>query len=569
LHVLLAAGAGAQDQDVERIEVRVTAVSGEAVYLDQGREARIEVGDTVELRPPGRPLLVGRIEALSRTSSRAGFVDPPSSVRVGQRGEVLVPLARLRPAEEPQAPVESVEPVEPEEPPGEAEPPVVQEGPPRPDAPEHPEWEHPPEEWDEDVPLLAPAHVRPREERPRRTTGRLYTRFSVTRDDSFEEQRFTSSITGVDLETENPFGRGGVFDLRTEYSWRNSDTDGGQDETERRARLDRASYRWGGVRGQPQAWRVGRFLHGEFPELGLVDGAELVHRFEGGSRMGVSLGLLPEPSDEQASGEDLEASVFYRYVADEKESLALGAALQKTWHEGSADRDLLITTLDAFPTSLTSVHASAWLDYYTSGDDLKSSGFELTQLDVSGTLRTEGGHGLSAFVRHQKWPDVERDEFQSVSAGKISDGYVTRYGVNGWAQTSEHTRLSVRADQWEDDEDSGGSGNLRLALRDVLFDRGEVTLETFGSTGSFNDVLGVRVGATKTIDRGRLGLSWHAAEYEQEDFVGGQSEILQHTVRGSCDLLFGQKWDVSIYVDDRFGDDQDSQSVGFYLQRRL
>jgi len=68
------------------------------------------------------------------------------------------------------------------------------------------------------------------------------------------------------------------------------------------------------------------------------------------------------------------------------------------------------------------------------------------------------------------------------------------------------------------------------------------------------------------FDTGFLRLAWDAANYG--DFDGDQDDVLQHIVRGSYDTTFGD-WDFSVYAEGRLGDEQDSQTVGFFLQRRF
>jgi hypothetical protein len=381
--VLLAAGARAQD-GARRVEVHVTAIAGGSVYLDLGREAGIEKGDEVRLFPVGAPEVAAEVRAVSKSSARAALLGPLDGLVVGDRGEVLVPVERAVSDAAPEG--------------GDAPPPAppVYAPPGQGEVPEHPPWEHPPETWSDDVPLLAPVVAYEAEDRPTRMSGRIYEVFDWVRDQEAGDRRYLSSRTGVDLRWDDPFDRAGALDVDLElYHRRAEDDDGDEDETE--LRVDRLSYAWGGGRDARTRWQVGRFLQHEFPEFGVVDGAEVGYRFDSGHRLGASVGLMPEWKDDLPTGDDMQAALFYRWVSDEEETLALGAGYQKTWHEGDADRDLIVLTGDYHPSAFTWLYGSAWVDLYSGDDELKS-GAELTQLQLNATHRFEGGHGIGAFL---------------------------------------------------------------------------------------------------------------------------------------------------------------------------
>ncbi len=528
LGLLLARPSFAQEHDV-RVEVVVTAVSGGEVYLNRGSDEGLRVGDRVELLPDAGARLIGTIRSLSRASSRATFDGGVSGVPIGTRGEVLVPADRERDT----AAIE---------------------------------WSHPPLEWNDETPLLAPVASRPPEERDMRVRGRSYLSYD-TSDDRENDQRFTSARGGIDLEFENPFARGGRLAIDLDYFARDVELSGGSDDSDTRFRVDRLSYRHGVLRGRSSGYEVGRFLHGTFPELGVIDGFEYTRRLASGNVVGASAGFLPLPSDEMRTGDDLAASAFYRYVSGEEERLVLGAALQKTWHKGAADRDLLVGTVDFHPSSQSLVYATALVDYYTSGDDLKTSTLELTQLHAGANWRFYGGHGVGGFVSHLKWPDVDREEF-SVPDATVRDGFVTRVGTNAWVATSKRTRVDARIAKWNDESDAdGGDGSLRLTLRDVLYARGTVTLEAFANTGEFSDSSGFRVAASRRFTSGFLRVDWSSTELDQEDFIGGQRVLGRDSVRASYDWDVAPGWGFSAYVESITGDEQDARGLGFNLQR--
>ena len=60
-------------------------------------------------------------------------------------------------------------------------------------------------------------------------------------------------------------------------------------------------------------------------------------------------------------------------------------AVQYLEEQPHQDRNLIVTTLDWNPDDQLSVFGSAWIDYYTSSDDVKGEGVELTNVRASGS----------------------------------------------------------------------------------------------------------------------------------------------------------------------------------------
>jgi len=534
-----------------RVEFEVTAVSGSELYLDQGREALLQPGDRVRVFPAEGPARSGRIVSVARTSARASLDEGLDGLQPGLRGAVWIPRTRLEEAERNAAG---------EKPATEPVAPPVGEEPRR--VPEHPPWSAPPEEWSVAQPLLAPAHGLAPEERPRRFRAELFSALDLTRDDAGDEPRDLAATTlGFSSRLENPFRHGGELHLEAELYARSSELDG-ESEQDSRFRLERASYAWGGVRGARDRGEVGRFLQREFPEFGFLDGVEYV-RASGPHRLGASFGFLPLPDDTFSSGDDLGAALFYRRASDEARTFSFGGGYQKTWHEGAADRDLLVGELELHPGERTSLFASTLVDLYTSGDTLKSSGPEVTQLFLNATHRSARGHGAGLFFSHLRFPELARDEFDDVTAADIADDVNDRYGTDGWLALGESLQLYGRVEAWSDQDDSGSGLRARVTRRD-LFARGETLgLELYTNTGKFSDALGLRASARWRLERGAFDLAWDATQYTQDAV---DEDLLQHALRGQYDLALGA-WYLALYLESRFGDDQDALSLGFLLQR--
>ena len=532
--VVLVAGLNAQDSEVHRIPVRVTAVQPQRAWIDAGSDGGLAIGDRVQLFPNGQPMLECTVRGITRNSARIEW-DGLAVLTIGTMGEGLIPVDRAAAG----APAAALP------------------------------WTQAPEQFDPNQPLLAPAQGLSNAERERRWSGRVFASGDWTRADVGGSQDYMLARTGLDLTVENPFGRGGALEFDGELYHRAQSLYDAGDDSQTHGRVDQLSAWWGGVRGDERRVEVGRFLQHEFPEFGLLDGGEVTWRTGDGNRFGVSAGMLPEVDPERTTGEDVAVSAYYRYVVGEDEHAALGAGVQKTWHRGSADRDLVIVNGHWRDGKHWSVYGSTWVDFYTSDDVTKSAGPELTQAFANLSYTFDNGFLLGLNASQVRWPELLRLELPPLTSTTLSDGVVTRIGLNASKSLTPKLRLSGRFDQWEDHDDSGFNAELRTGLRDTLYERGEVFASLFGAQGKYSDFMGLRLGAMGFTGLGTWRLDYETAQAQQIDFSGDQEDLLQHLVRASFDLVFGTDWSLSLRAETRFGDEQDSQAAGFFLQRRF
>jgi hypothetical protein len=539
---LCLAQAALQDPKLpDRVEVRVVASSGGSLYLDKGSADRLEAGDRVIFYPLGGGAVEATLHSVSRSGSRCQPAADAPAVDLGTRGEVFVPKERGRPRD----PAPSV--------------------PPR--APEHPPWAHPPLAWDEKMPLLGTASRSAPDERPIAARGRAYTQYLTTQNrQGGVENTYALARAGAYVEMDNLLGDGGLFRAQGEVYRRDSDLAAGEDVTVERGRLDRLSYIWGDHEGEPWRLELGRFFQNAFPELGLLDGAEgrlrTTHH-----RVGLSAGELPDRLHGLRWSDDLQASASYEFSVNAREDLVAGVAYQATWHEGDRDRDLLLGKVYGTPLESVTVYAAVWLDYYGAHDDFKSPGFEVTEAHAQAVWRFAPGQGLGVHALRVRTPQILRDEFDLLIAPIILENHVQRFGLTSWHALGTHLHADTRLDRWKDQNgDEGVTGELRLALRNLALDPGEIAAAVYRVDGVFTEGSGVRFSATRHFDALSVSVTYDVGRYT---FAEDPEERLEQSVHATVDVALGAAWTLSAFANAGFGDEQDYTSVGLYLQKRF
>ncbi len=535
--LMATAGANAFAQDADTVEVRVTGVSGETVFLDQGRDAGVAIGDRVLIYSRAHGILAATVRAVSRTGSSCTLDAGTLAVEIGARGEVLA----NRPQPEAKKPQDR-------------------------ETPEHPPWKNPPEEWDKENPLLAPAFSRRPEERPTQFIGRAYLRGAYVSDQVVNHNTYTVARAGLDLTVINPVSWGGAAHVRAEGNYYATKLEEGDDTSDTEPRVDTLSYEWGGLRGQPLHVEIGRFLHDELPQLGSVDGAEVSYLF-GSFRVGGSAGWMPDAKRTVTLTEDLEGSLYARLTLGAREEFSAALAIQKTWHEGEADRDAALVAFDFTPSQWLSMSASAWVDWYTSDEVVKDAGFELTEAHASAIYRLNMNHGVGLFYTRIQRPDVLRDELEPEVAEFLKKNLSTYYGAYTWHRLSAHVLVDTRVSPWIDvNGENGISGEARLALQNLLFDKGEIALAAYYTDSAFSTGPGARLSVSRLFAPVYATVWYDIARYE---YPATERTALQQWVHLSLDAALSETWSASLTGDYRFGDDQDSYSFSFSLEKRI
>ncbi len=536
-----------QADDTVSVAVQVTEVSGESIFLDQGRDSGISVGNRVLLYSRTHGILSGSIRAASGKSSNCRLDAGSLAVEIGTRGEVFVPK-RLPTAETP-----GVE---------------------KPSRPEHPPWTHSPQDWNSDTPLLMPAFSRSASERPAEITGFTFVRGSYTTNQFGAGNEYVLGEVGLDASILHVAPGEGVIKIRTEYFYQTARLDGAPDTRESDPRLDWFSCVWGGLRRDTYRAEVGRFLQSEFAELGVIDGAEGAAKVGDHWHLGGSIGAMPDYRRHFEITRDYQGTVSGKFVSGSHEEFSIGLAYQKTLHEGTWDRDLFLMTAEFIPTSSFSARASVWLDYYTGSELVKSAGVELTEAHAYASYRFDLDNNVGAFFSRNRRPDVLRDELVPPGeqptpevAEMLKQNLSIYYGVYSWHRLSKTLVGDTRVSAWSDQTHrTGVSGEAHLGFQDLLADKGEVGFTAFYTDGIYTRGPGARLTYSHLVAPVSIYAWYEAAWYENTTTLESD---LQQSLHLSVDAALSDTWSLSVSADYRFGFQQDSVSFLISIMKRI
>jgi hypothetical protein len=548
LPVVCASPVAAQIEEMINVSMRVISTEPRIAVVDHGSVDGLALKDRVTFRTRTGARVEGTIVRVDARTAGVELDDPTVSLPAGTRAEARVPKARL-----------SV-PIPP--PPPAAVPTTA----PDQAVPEHPPWERADDEWTQDQPLLSQIRpFRPYERQPR-TIGRVYSILDYIYNTEGERSD-TFARLGTDLTFENIFHQGGTLHFDAEENYRNTDVPDDDDEEGTNFRLDRLSYAFGGDRFAPNRVELGRFLQHELPEFGVLDGLEWSQRTNGGNTFGASVGFMPEPDEDQHTGDDAQFAASYRWIVDESELLSFQAGYQKTFHDGDADRDLFVAKLLYFPPRDWDFSATAWLDWYTSGDTTKDSGPELTQAYVTTGRTFDGGSSLRATYTHRAFPEIERNEFLPVTAAQLADDRSDRATLSGRHVAARNLALTGLIGAWDDEDETGGDAEGGFQVDNFLFEHATFDASGFGVVGRFNTTLGWRASIGTQSSHGQWRFGYEGTLNDIDGFESDNNSIPQHRVGVSFDTYGDSGWSFSTHVDGLFFDSESAVLVGLFLQR--
>ncbi|MCA8953359.1 MAG: hypothetical protein KDE27_27855 [Planctomycetes bacterium] len=536
----------AQQTEERTVQVTVTSVSARSIFLDQGRNAGLTVGAIVQLFPPGVASLEVEVRAVSNTSARAVLPPDLPPPPIGTRGEVHVEVAATGGA-----------------PPGPAVGPVSRT------VPDHPPWERNEPTRDAEQPLLVPTFGQRPDERPAELDGRLFAIGQWTRDNGGDRSSdYLLGRFGVRADATNWLGAAERIRFAGEFDERRVMVPDRPDQSDSSGRIDLLSVALGTEQWAPTGFEVGRFYSSVLPEIGLVDGAEVVRRYQNGLRFGGGVGAYPRPFPSRMTTDDMGAHAFVDFTANAQRTFAATLGFQKTWHRGAPDRDLVLVRLEGRPATGVSLFGSAKVDIYTSGDTIKGSGPELTE--AFGTARWDGrnaGTGLS--LTHFSWPELKRAEYQNLPVELVQNGEVERASWSGWVRPWNPVRGRLRFDTWRDQDRDGTSVTFDGDVRDVIGDGSSLLVSVFRSDGGFSSGPGARVLLRAPLAGGawRAGYRWH--RYELQGLVTGAETYTRQSAELGLGLPVSDNGDLDAVIEHWFGDRENAWSLGIYVQWRF
>lgn len=553
--LLLGSAVLAQDEEFQVLNLRVsTSGRGATLIVDRGKSDGLRPGDLVRFTPRGGRTVAGVVTRVEERNAAVRMNDPNRIPPAGTRGEVRIPLSRFRSetpaeAETPAAsgPQEGAEPQDLELPRG----PV--------------EFENEDPDWTPGMSLLAEVGVLRPADRALLVTGRAY----VTADATYADQDGRSDTflrVGTDLRYDNPFGRGGSLHVDAELNERSTNLPDQADEGDGYGRIDRLSYASGGTRFERDRWEVGRFLQYGMPEFGELDGYEWNRRFEDGTRVGVSVGYMPEPDAGHQTGEDFQLSAFYHWTLDTSEILTVDTGFQKTLHNGNSDRDLWVSKLRYLPEDDWSYDVTTWVDFYGTHDRAKGSGVGLTRA-IASAHRSWDGNGLDVTYVHAEFPEFDRFEFLPVTLAQLADDHDDRLSLSGWTWMTAGTRLDARVGGWVDQDDKGGDVELGMDVRDLLLADSTMEFTVFVGQGKFVNQQGGRVSWEKPAKSGLWQVAYEYVLQDQKGFSEDVDDVQQHRVHLSRDWFGATGWYLSTYAEILFYDDENALSAGLHWQK--
>ncbi|MDZ4773516.1 MAG: hypothetical protein SGI72_10320 [Planctomycetota bacterium] len=545
--IVLAAPAAAQIEEMMNVSMRVVSSEPRIVNVDHGSIDGLAANDRIVFRTRDGARLEGTIASVGDRTAKVELDDPTIVLAPGTRGDSRVPKARVaapRPTLiTPGAPTTPVEPA----------------------TPEHPPWERKDEDWTSDQPLLSRMRpFRPNERQPL-MTGRIYSIIDYIKD-SEGDRTETFARLGTDLTYENFLRQGGTLHFDGEVNNRRTDVPD-DDESGTNFRLDRFSYAFGGNRFAPDRYELGRFLQHEMPEFGVLDGLEWGRRMSNGDTFGASVGFMPEPDEDQSTGDDLQFAANYRFVVDESELLSVQAGYQKSYHDLAADRDLFIAKVLYFPPADWNFSATAWIDWYTAGDTTKDSGPEVTQAYVTTGRRFESGSSLRATYTHRAFPEVERNEFLPVTAAQLADDRSDRATLSGRQMLGRTFALTGLIGAWNDEDDTGGDAEGGFQLDDFVFDDARIDAAAFGVQGRYNTTLGWRAAIGTQSSQGFWRVGYEFTLNDIDGFTTDNDDIPQHRISTSFDTFSDSGWSLSAHADALLFDSENAILVGLFLTR--
>lgn len=521
------------------IDATVVSVAGNSIYLDAGRDAGVVAGARVVFRLASGELVEATVIDVTAGNARAELKPGSAMPSPGDGASIDAP--------------------EPE--PGQANEPA------RTPPPAHAPWRSQ-LPADPNAPLLAPAFGTRPGDRPTTVHGRVYSTYRFI-DDRANDRSYSYGRSGLWLEAHNLLGDGGRFRFQGEGEYRsassiNSDNEGLD------ASVLRLSYAWGLDREAPFRGEVGRFVSFYMPELGIFDGVEGALRLENGLSVGAGTGYYPMDTEElPTAGDDFGFHVFADY-RDEESPRLFQATLgyQQTFHEGEADRSVVVGRILANPTDSVRLFGMAMVDLYDSTDTLETSAAEVTQAVAQASFRfTPTTGGILSYTR-TAYPELDRDEFAYLPPWLVTDGFVDRVSGSWWTKLDPNWRLSARGNWWRDQSREGYGGEVSLDWSLPTETPSSLLAAIYFDDAAYVSGTGLRLQGQMQFGDFHCFLGYDGFMYTTETDFGDASDRFSNRIRGDVTWQHGQ-WFLDVEGSYVFGDDEDAVTLGVSAQYRF
>lgn len=536
------------------IQARVASVSGRSVYLSAGRNAGVRSGARVVFRLRNGQLVESTISDVTSNNARAEIEDGLSLPVAGDTAEIEAPEPVTSPPESGGASdgasnggsgqITANQPI-----------------------PEHPPWQLKEGQRNPDTPLLSPAFGTRPEDRPMTVTGRVYSTLRLIKDLEHENE-YLYARTGLWLEAKNPLGNGGRLRFQGDAQYRGV-SGPYDDDSEGDGRVHRFSYAWGLDENAPFRGEIGRFFSAWLPELGIVDGGEGALRFENGLSLGAGAGYYPSTTEDLLGGDDYGFHVFADYQPDTAERVFQGTiGFQQTFHEGEADRSLVVGRVIANPTDDIRLFGLIMVDLYGSEDTIETSTAEITQLLAQASFRLTPTSGALASVIHTSWPELKRSEFDLFPPELIADGYVDRVSGTYWTKLDDDWRLSTRGHYWRDQSRTGYGGEVGLDWSLPTETPSSLLGAIYYEDSAYTTGAGLRLQTITDLGGARLFVGYDGFAYTTDTETSGSNDFLRHSIRSDIGWGTGQ-WYWDIEGSYSFGGEEQSFTIGASVQYRF
>jgi len=143
---------------------------------------------------------------------------------------------------------------------------------------------------------------------------------------------------------------------------------------------------------------------------------------------------------------------------------------------------------------------------------------------------------------------------------------VFRSGLYTWQELGDHLRFDGRVDQWDDQDATGISWELKLTLRNWLLDHGELAFSLYNADGLYVSGPGARAALIRHFSRGVAGIAY---DIMGVNFADDGTGHVQHAIHANVDVDLRRGRSGSVFTDYRFDGEQDSVQGGILFQKRF